>query len=171
MASRTFEQMVGRRFGRLVVLSPGMAKGRRLTWVCRCDCGATTGSILGKSLRNGDTRSCGCLHKEQNITHGMSHTAIYKRWASMLQRCRDKNHVSYPNYGGRGIDVCRRWEKFENFLADMGEPPPGTSLDRVDNDGPYEPGNVRWATLSEQRNNRRPRRALRNSKKTKSSAA
>jgi len=86
----------------------------------------------------------------------MTGTKIYRIWAGMLRRCRNPNDAAFHDYGGRGIRITERWRKFENFYADMGEPPPGLSLDRINNDGNYEPSNCRWATQSEQVNNRRP---------------
>ncbi len=88
-------------------------------------------------------------------THGMTNTPAHVSWRSMLTRCRNQNHDSYPDYGGRGITVCERWLRFENFYADMGERPEGTSLDRIDRDGNYEASNCRWATLAEQQRNKR----------------
>lgn len=91
-----------------------------------------------------------------NITHGMTKTKVYGAWRAMRQRCLSPSSVSYPNYGGRGIKICRRWEKFENFYADMGDPPsPKHSLDRKKTNGNYTPSNCRWATKKEQDTNRR----------------
>jgi hypothetical protein len=119
-----------------------------------CSCGNEV-KALGGNIRRGLTKSCGCLRDENRIKHGMWGTPTYWVWHSMLDRCRNSEHKSYKNYGGRGVKVCDRWFKFENFLADMGEQPKDLTLDRRNNDGNYEPRNCRWITQKEQCRNRR----------------
>ncbi len=163
-------EMDGARFGRLVVVQFDRIHNKRRRWLCRCDCGAEK-SIDGASLRSGNTKSCGCATREassrratdRNLKHGArtsaNPTVEYAAWQAMLQRCTRANHPAFANYGGRGISVCALWrESFENFLADMGPRPANRSLDRIDNDGDYKPGNCRWATYSEQMKNRRSAR-------------
>jgi hypothetical protein len=164
--------IAGQRFGRLVAIekTDQRASGGNIVWRCRCECGGER-VTAGRHLRQGLTKSCGCLHLETaaahikrvrnprpRLRHGHSRprTPIYRVWCGMIARCHRPGSGSYPRYGGRGITVCERWQTFENFLADMGERPAGKSIDRINNDSNYEPGNCRWATPKEQRANRRP---------------
>jgi hypothetical protein len=160
--------LTGQRFGRLLVVEESeVRKTGGRTWLCRCDCGATT-VVPQLVLRGGRSKSCGCLRREMGVKRGSASskhgeavagamTVEYRTWGSMIQRCTNKNHKQYPDYGGRGITICERWRfSYENFLADMGRRPDKFhSLDRIDNARGYEPENCRWATWDQQNNNRR----------------
>jgi hypothetical protein len=156
-------QLLGLRFGRLLVISREKThRNGSYYWLCACDCGKQK-TINGSSLKDGSTKSCGCFRDENagtyNIRHGQYRSLTHSTWRSMRNRCLNPKNPSYKWYGARGITVCERWAKFENFLADMGERPLGPtyfSLDRINNNGNYEPGNCRWATDLQQRANRRP---------------
>ena len=152
-----------------VVRRDGSDVRGRAAWLCLCACGEQR-TVSGSNLIGGISKSCGCLKSERTkarkTTHGHTKRSGTKRltskafgvWSSMRQRCTNPNNDHYQYYGARGISVCKRWENFENFLADMGEPPPKLTLERKNNDGNYEPGNCRWATYLEQAANKRPRK-------------
>lgn len=160
-----YKNITGKTFGRLTVvaLSNARTKAGTAAWYCDCKCGNKAVLVEGASLRNGHSKSCGCLKAEKvkfNATrHGHARhsqrSGEYRSWMSMKTRISDLSYHAFNRYGGRGITICDRWMIFENFLADMGPQPKGTSLDRYpNNDGNYELGNCRWASRKEQRANR-----------------
>lgn len=148
--------LVGEKYGRLTVLSKhGKNKRGEISWLCRCDCG-TVKPIIAGHLRKGNTKSCGCYHRDAVTSHGMTKMPTFRSWESMKQRCLNPNNRAYSEYGGRGIKVHSQWiDSFDTFLSDMGDRPKGTSLDRIDVNGDYTPSNCRWATRSEQQRNKR----------------
>lgn len=152
--------ITGQRFGLLLVVGQGEKRHRHRLLKVLCDCGSQR-QVLAHDIRSGKQVSCGCHRRGQG---GHSGTAIYRRWASMVRRCTDTGRRDWSLYGGRGIKVCPQWaHDFQTFLRDVGLPPtPSHSLDRINNEGHYEPGNVRWATASEQAKNRRERQRDRN---------
>jgi len=164
--------LTGSRFGLLTVISRA-SNGRcgHVRWICLCDCGNYK-IIHGNNLKTGDTNSCGCLHRKIVMRHGKSNRPIYMIWDAMVQRCNNPNNVNYKNYGGRGIIICNRWLKFENFLADMGEPPTNKhSIDRIDNNGHYCSKNCRWVTKKQQMRNTRRNSLITYNNKTQCLAA
>jgi len=159
---RQFIDLTEQKFNKLTAIKYiGKDKWGSSNWLCRCDCGNEK-IVRGSHLIYGHTKSCGCLLKEHkgrplkywhpkiNITSN-----IYMIWAGMIQRCTNSNNKAYKNYGGRGIKVCDRWLKFENFYKDVGDPPEGLTLDRINNNGNYEPNNWRFATRKKQNRNTR----------------
>jgi len=166
MHSPNFKDMTGMRFSRLLVKSEACkTKYNNSAWNCQCDCGNEI-IVPGPYLRQGDTKSCGCLKrdtsKNRNTTHGLSQTDEFKTLARIKTRCFNRNSKDYPNYGGRGITICSEWiNSPETFVRDVGlKPSKKHSLDRINVNGNYEPGNVRWATPFQQANNNRRNRVI-----------
>jgi hypothetical protein len=158
--------LVGKRFGKLVVLEKANSVEKRPSWICKCDCGKTT-TVIGGNLTSGTTKSCGCIAKERGykmlFKHGLSKTRLYRVWDAMKGRCSNPRHQAYKHYGERGITVCDEWKNsFISFCewayangydenAERGK----CTLDRIDNNGNYEPSNCRWVSMAVQTSNRR----------------
>lgn len=156
---------LGHRYGRLLVIRYVESLDAKAAWLCLCDCGSEI-TVTGDGLRKGNHKSCGCFRRDhsraKSTTHGQSNSGglrresrAYKSWQEMKARCGNPKHISYPNYGGRGLTFDPSWEVYDNFFADMGERPEGHSLDRVNNELGYSKGNCKWSTRLEQNQNRR----------------
>lgn len=150
----------GFKSGRLTGIKPiGKDKNNSVLWECLCDCG-NTAILRAALLKNGHTKSCGCLQRERAskacTTHGMRFSPEWRTWRHIKDRCYNPNTERYPHYGGRGIKVCDRWlNSFENFYADMGKKPEGYSIERINIDGDYSPENCKWIALRDQANNKK----------------
>ena len=153
--------LTGERFGKLTAVRHAMSINKKRVWECNCECGERS-FVRTDDLRSGRQVSCGCYkdantaeRNRANAKHGMTNTGVYRSWFAMRDRCYDPKSPSWKWYGERGIAVCDRWQEFENFFADMGHRPEGKTIDRINPAGNYDPGNCRWATPKEQRNNQR----------------
>lgn len=164
-----FQNLINQQFQRLTVIAfAEISASGQTRWLCKCQCGKQK-IVSASKLKNGNTSSCGCLRIEvtriRNLKHGQAtkklHTSEYNIWIGIHTRCKKTTHPYYKDYGGRGITVCKRWDSFENFFADMGKKPlPKLSIDRIDNDKGYSPENCKWASFKQQARNRRGNRVV-----------
>lgn len=154
------KNLVGTKFGKLLVVEEAKrGKFNELRLNCVCDCGNFK-NVSRSHLLYGDVASCGCWRNEFKKIHGLSKSQTYRTWEGIIGRCENENNDRFKDYGGRGITVCEAWKNFEAFYADMGERPKGTSIDRINNNGNYEPKNCRWASSKEQSRNSRKNRMI-----------
>lgn len=176
---RLIEIAAGDRYGKLSVIGETVrnkcGNQSKRQFLCQCDCGTKTVAQL-THLRTGHTVSCGCYREarlgDEQRTHGMRDSATYASWVDMKTRCTNPAATGYQYYGGRGIAVCQRWlDSFDAFLEDMGECPAGLTIDRIDSNKNYEPGNCQWATMTQQARNRRSSRMISHDGRTQCLAA
>ena len=148
---------VGDKFGRLEVVAVGQRDGTyRYYAICKCSCGSDIKSIRMDNLTDGLVVSCGCYQKEQTTSHGLTSSEHYGRWRNMMDRCYNRQNAAYKNYGGRGVKVCDAWHDVSTFVSELPDGYfEGAEMDRINNDGDYEPGNIRWADKSLNCDNRR----------------
>ena len=149
-------EIKGKRFGKLVAIEEDGRIGTNVAWICKCDCGNVI-RVRASSLLSGNTTSCGCKRIESITKHNMTNSPLFNVWRNMKERCENKSYKSYENYGGRGVKVCNEWKEFSVFYEwamDNGYER-GLSIDRIDNDGGYNPANCRWVKMRTQSRNRR----------------
>lgn len=158
MRAHNFKDLTGQTFERLTVIEIAETRGKRknIYWKCVCSCGNIF-IASGSSMSRGSTKSCGCIRSDAHKTHGMTGTPEFLAWYGMKSRCYNENTTDYNIYGGRGIEVCKEWrDDFSAFFSHVGKrPSPNHSIDRINTDGNYEPGNVRWETATIQSRNQR----------------
>jgi len=160
-----YRDLTGQKFGRLTVIAKSKTENGRSAWLCNCDCGRQS-KVQSFDLINGKTKSCGCLQGKRS--HGLSrgdngkHMPLYKVWVQMRQRCLNANNVNFKNYGGRGIKIYKEWESYKNFYdwAITSGYEKGLTIERINNDGNYDPANCTWIPQSKQPDNLRSNRYI-----------